>query len=142
MLDLWMTDKCVIGNTKRVGIIWRKCHLKREILVEKANIMTWKLQYLKEVQAYWYNRHLMLYTHKTLTDSSLTFHKCWQEFEVMGIHTHVNSGNRLIILHIGELVDFFLHANFIYKAGFEAGYYHWQTNATNLREVGSQETYY
>jgi len=50
----------------------------------------------------------------------------------MSILTHVNLGNRLIMLHVGELVDFFLHAHHIYKAGLEAGDYHGQMNATNF----------
>ena len=48
----------------------------------------------------------MFYTHKTWTDSNLTFRKCWQEGEVMGIHTYVNSGNRLIMLYVGEIGGF------------------------------------
>jgi hypothetical protein len=32
--------KCVIRSTKSVGIIWRKCHLKRKNLVERADIVT------------------------------------------------------------------------------------------------------
>jgi hypothetical protein len=40
--------------------------------------------------------HLMFYTNNILKDSNLTFHKCWQEGEVMGIYTHVNLENRLI----------------------------------------------
>ena len=94
-------DKCVTRNTKSVGIMWRKCQLKRKILVGKADIVTWRSRYLKEVQEYGDNGHLMFYTHKTWTDSNLTFHKFWQECEFIGIHTHVNSGNRLIMLHVG-----------------------------------------
>ncbi len=74
--------------------------MKREILVKRADIVTWRSRYLKEVQEYWDNGHLMFYKHKTWTDSNLTFHKCWQEGEVMGIHTHVNLGNKLIMLHL------------------------------------------
>jgi len=94
-------DNCVTRNTKGVGIMWRKCQLKRKILVGKADIVTWRSRYLKEVQEYGDNGHLMFYTHKTWTDSNLTFHKFWQECEFIGIHTHVNSGNRLIMLHVG-----------------------------------------
>ena len=68
-------DKCYIINTKSVGIIWRKCHLKRKILVERADIVTWKSRYLKEVQECWDNGQLMFYMHKTWTDSNLTFRK-------------------------------------------------------------------
>jgi len=80
--------------------------LKREILVERADIMTWRSQYLEEVQGYRDNRHLMLYIHKTLTDSNLTLCKCLQEFEIVGIHTNVNLGYRLIMLHVGRIGGF------------------------------------
>ena len=106
MLCLWMADNRVIWNTKSVGIMWRKYQLKREILVGRADIVTWRSRYLKEVQEYGNNGHLMLYMHKTWTDNNLTFCKCWQEGEVIGIHTHVNLGNRLIMLHGGGIGGF------------------------------------
>jgi hypothetical protein len=99
-------DKCVIRNTKTVGIVWRKCQLKRKILVERADIVTWRSRYLKEVQEYQDNAHLMCYTHKTWTDRNLTFRKYWKEDEVVDIHTHVNSRNRLTMLHVGEIGEF------------------------------------
>jgi len=86
--------------------MWRKCQLKRKILVETADIVTWRSRYLKEVQEYWDNGHLMFYMHKTWIDSNLTFRKCWQEGEVMGIYTNVNSGNRLIMLLVGGIGEF------------------------------------
>ena len=81
----------------------------------------------------------MFYMHKTWTDSNLTFRKCWQEGEVMGIHTHVNMGNRLIMLHVGELVNFFLCAHLIYKTGLEAGDYHGQMNSIDFEKWGSKK---
>jgi len=44
--------------------------------------------------------------HKTQTDNNLTFRTCWQEGEIMGIHTLVNLGNRLIMLHVGGIGGF------------------------------------
>ena len=64
--------------------------MKRKILVEQ-DIVTWGSRYLKEVQEYRDDGHLMFYVYKTWTDSNLTFCKCWQEGEAMGIHTYVNS---------------------------------------------------
>ena len=81
----------------------------------------------------------MFYTHKTRTDSNVTICECWQEGEVIGIHTHVNLGNRLIMLHVGKLLDFFLCAHLIYKAGLEAGHYHGQMNATNFENFGAKK---
>jgi len=99
-------DNRIIRNTKNIGIMWRICQLKRKILVRRAGIITWRSRYLKEVQEYWDNGHLIFYTHKTWIDSNLTFHKCWQECEVIGIHTHVTSGNRLIMLLVGGIGGF------------------------------------
>ena len=109
--------------------------MKRKILVGGADIVTRRSRYLKEVQENWDNGHLIFYMRKTWTDSSLTFCKCWQEGEVISIHTHVNLGNRLIMLHVGELVDFFLHAHLIYKAQSKAG----QMNAKNFVKWGAKE---
>ena len=124
-------DNCVIRNTKGVGIMWRKCQFKRKILVGRVGIVIWRSRYLVEVQAYGDNGHLMFYTHKTWTDSNLTFCKCWWECEVIGIHTHVNWGNRLIMLHIGGIGGFL--ALCIYKARWKAIDYHGQMNATNFK---------
>ena len=80
--------------------------VEEKILVQTADIVTWRSRYLKKGQDYRDNGHLMFYTHNTLTDSNLTFRKCWQEGVVMGIHTHVNLGNRLIMLHVGGIGGF------------------------------------
>ena len=94
--------------------------MKREILIERAHIVTWRLGYLKEVQKYQDNGPLVFYTHKTWTDSNLMFSKCWQEDEVMVIPTqklkklenhlkiltHVNLGNRFIMVHVGGVGGF------------------------------------
>jgi hypothetical protein len=80
-------DNCVVRITKRFGIMWRKCQLKRKILVGRVDIVTWRSRYLKEIQEYQDNGHLMFYTHKIWTDSNLIFRECWQEGEVIGLHT-------------------------------------------------------
>jgi hypothetical protein len=119
-------DNCVIRNTKNVGIMWKLRQLKREILVERADIVTWRSRYLKEVQECRDTGHLMFYTHKTWTDSNLTFHSCWQEVEVIDIHTHVNLGNRLMMLHVGGI------------GGCYAGDCQGQMNAANYEKWGAK----
>jgi len=81
----------------------------------------------------------MFYTHKTWADSNLPICECWREGEVMGIHTHVNSWNRLIMLHVGELLDFFLHAHHIYKAGLQAWDFRGQMTATDFEKWGAEK---
>ena len=75
--------------------------MKRKILVGGADIVTRRSRYLKEVQDYRENGHLIFYTHQTWTDSNLTYCRCWQEGEVTDNHTHVNSEYRLMMLHVG-----------------------------------------
>ena len=60
----------------------------------------------------------------------------------MGICTHVNSANRHIMVHVGELVDFFICAHLIYKAGLEAGDYHGQMSATYFEKWGAKKPTY
>ena len=72
----------------------------------RADIVTWRSRYLKGVQEYQDNEYLIFYMHKTWTDSNLTFCNCWQEGEAIGIHTLVNSGSSLILLHVGEIGGF------------------------------------
>jgi len=57
-------------------------------MVGTADIVTLRSRYLKEVQEYRNKAHLMFYMHTIWTDSNLTFRKCWQEGEVIGIHAH------------------------------------------------------
>jgi len=47
-----MTLINVLSETQSVGIMWRKCQLKRKILVDRADIVTWRSRYLKEAQNY------------------------------------------------------------------------------------------
>ena len=82
----------------------------------------------------------MFFTHKTWTDSNLIFCKCWQEGEVMGIHAHLASGNRLIMLHVGGIGGCIP----LYTSHVQGSTWSWRLPWTNecdkFREVGSQET--
>jgi hypothetical protein len=89
-------DKCVIRNLKSVGIIWRKCQLKRKILVERADIVTWRSRYLKEIQECQDNGHLMFYMHQTWTDSNLTLSVCAEY--IYSTASHANRPDGVLIL--------------------------------------------
>jgi hypothetical protein len=54
-------DKCAVRNIKSIGIIWRKCQLKRKVVVERTDIVTWRSRYLREVQECRDNGHLIFY---------------------------------------------------------------------------------
>ena len=81
----------------------------------------------------------MFYTYKTWTDSNLTFCKCWQEGEVMGIHTYVNSGNRLVMLHVGEIGGFLPLCTSHLQGCTWSRRLPWTNECNKFRLLGSQE---
>lgn len=50
----------------------------------------------------------------------------------MCVQTNVNTANRLITLHVGEISGFLPNVKLIYRAGSATGDYHGQMNATNF----------
>jgi len=113
--------------------------LKRKILLGRADIVTWRSRYLKEVWENWDNGHLMFYMHKTWTDSNLTFRKCWQEGEVVGIHTHELRKQAYNVACGGNWwISSSVHISFTkLEAKQETP---WTNECKKFREVGSQET--
>jgi transposase len=81
---------------KRMGFKWRKCQSKCKFLIERADIVAWRSKYLVKMKQYQEEGRPILYVDEPWVDSNLTFRKCWQSDDVMGIQTNVNSGNRLI----------------------------------------------
>jgi hypothetical protein len=116
---------------KSLGFKWRKCQLKRKILIERADTVDWRSRNLVKIKEYQDKGHPIFYIDKSWVDSNLTFHKCWQNEQVMDVQANVNSGSRLIMLHVGGNNGFLPNAALIYKAGSATGDYHGQMNAVN-----------
>jgi hypothetical protein len=87
-----------------------------------------------KIKEYCDKGHPIFYTDKSWVDSSLTFRKCWQNEEVMSVQADVNSGNRLIVLHVAGINGFLPNAALIYEAGSAMGDYHGQMNAANFEK--------
>jgi hypothetical protein len=75
-----------------------------------------------------------LYLDEIWVDANLTFRKCRQSKEVVGITTNVNAFNRLIFVHLGGSGDFVEGCELVYKAGRETGDYHGQMNSDNFEK--------
>jgi transposase len=75
-----------------------------------------------------------LYLDETWVDANLTFRKCWQNKEVVGITTNVNASNRLTVVHLGGSCGFFEGCELVCKAGKATGDYHGQINSDNLEK--------
>jgi transposase len=67
-------------------------------------------------------------------DANLTFRKCWQNKEVVGITTNVNASKRLIVVHLGGSGGFVEGCELVYKAGKATGDYHGQMNSDNCEK--------
>jgi hypothetical protein len=67
----------------------------------------WRSRYLVKIKEHRDKGCPIFYTDESWVHSNLTFHKCWQNEEVMGIQANVNSVNRLIMLHAGGINWFF-----------------------------------
>jgi hypothetical protein len=76
----------------------------------------------------------VFYIDESWVDSNLTFRKFLQKEEVMGVQTNVNSGNRLIMLHVGGINGFLPNAALIYKAGSVTGDYNGQMYVENFEK--------
>jgi hypothetical protein len=119
---------------KSLGYKWRKCQSKRKILVERADVVDWRSRYLVKIKEYRNKGLPIFYTGESWVNTNLTFRKCWQNKEVMGVQTNVNSGNRLTTLHMGGINGFLPNAELIYRAGSATGYYHVQMKVAGFEK--------
>ena len=70
-------------------------------MVERADIFSRRLKFLKETKKYWDNGRWMSYTDEIWIDSKLAFRRFWKNDDVIDIHINANSGNRPIMLYVG-----------------------------------------
>jgi hypothetical protein len=65
--------------------------------------VNWRCAYLQKIRKFRETAKPVLYLDETWVDANLTFRKCWQNKEVVGITTNVNvnASNRLIAVHLG-----------------------------------------
>jgi hypothetical protein len=124
---------------KSLGFKWRKCQSKREILIDRADIVVWRSSYLVKIKEYREKGHPIFCIDESWVDSNPTFRKFWQNEEVLGVQTNVNSGHRLIMLHVEEINGFLPNAALIYKAGSATGVYHGQMNAANFEKLAVEK---
>src|SRR5258705_586897 len=119
---------------KEMGFRFKKCQNNRNILIERADIVLWRTKYLRAMKRLreTYGQDNIVYVDETWVDSNLTFGKCWQDGTTAGAKAHVNSSNRLIVVHAGSSAGFIKGAGLIYKAGTSSGDYHGQMNAVNF----------
>ncbi|XP_054283210.1 uncharacterized protein LOC129000275 [Macrosteles quadrilineatus] len=119
---------------KEMGFRWKKCKSRRKVLIERNDIVNWRCKYLREIKKFRENGRKIFYLDETWVDGNLTFKKCWQNDEIDGVLSDMNSSNRLIIVDIGSEDGFLTGGRLIYKANSTTGDYHGQMNANNFEK--------
>jgi hypothetical protein len=117
-----------------MGFKWKRCGSRRKILIERENIVNWTCAYLQKIRKFRETGKPILYLDETWVDVNLTFSKCWQNKEVVGITTNVNVSKRLFFVHLGESGGFVEGCELVYKAGKATGDYHRQMNCDNFEK--------
>jgi hypothetical protein len=85
--------------------------------------VNWRCAYLQQIKLREMGKPI-LYLDETWVDANLTFRKCWQNKEVVGITTNVNASNRLIVVHLGGSGGFVEGCELLYRVGKATGDYH------------------
>ncbi|XP_076280280.1 uncharacterized protein LOC143209032 [Lasioglossum baleicum] len=117
-----------------MGFRWRRCNNVRRVLIEKPNIVAWRGKYLKAIQYHRREGRNIIYIDETWVDNTLSFGKCWQSEQEMGILQNQSSSHRLIIVHAGGKNGFITDASLIFKSRTTTGDYHGQMNSTNFEK--------
>lgn len=119
---------------KDMGFVWKKCQSKRLVLIERADIVSWRCKYLTAVTRLRSEGREVFYLDESWVDSNLTFEKCWQKKnDVKGL-VKGNASKRLIIVHIGSKNGFLEGGLLLYKAGTTTGDYHGEMNSINFEK--------
>ncbi|XP_043262779.1 uncharacterized protein LOC122403884 [Colletes gigas] len=119
---------------KSMGYTWKKSVNIRKILIEKPNIVAWRGKYLKAINQYRKANRNIIYIDETWADNTLSFGKCWQSEETLGIVKNMSSSHRYIIVHAGGKSGFVNNALLMFKANSTSGDYHGQMNAINFEK--------
>ncbi|XP_046145849.1 uncharacterized protein LOC123989194 [Osmia bicornis bicornis] len=122
-----------------MGYRWKKSTNLRKILVEKSNIVAWRDKYLRAIDSYRRQGKNVIYLDETWVDNTLSFSKCWQSNEEIGVLKNNSSSHRYIIVHAGGEGEFVKGAALIFKARSTTGDYHGQMNALNFEKWVSEK---
>lgn len=115
-----------------MGFRFRQCANKRVALIEKTEIVFWRVRYLRSIRKFREEGRPIFFLDETWADSNLTHRRCWQNEDVRGVLTSTSGSHRFIITHIGSKDGFLPECSLVFKAGQTSGDYHGQMNAENF----------
>lgn len=117
---------------KKLGFQWTRCQSNRRLLIERSDIVAWRIRYLSDINKYRRECKNIVYIDETYVQASHSVSSCWQSPEEVGITTKIGKGNRLIIVHGGGEAGFVNNALLIFKSSSTSGDYHSSMNFNNF----------
>jgi hypothetical protein len=129
-------DKCVIRNAIQDFCVQEKKSFNHpETVKEKyiflgADTFEWRSKYHVKMKQYQEEGRPILYVNESWVDSNLMLRNCWQGNH--GYQANVNSGSRLIMLHVACRNGFVPNTELVYKAGSATGDYCGQMSSADF----------
>ena len=80
---------------------WKKTSDNQKFIVERHDIRSLRVKYLRAIRAYREEGRLFVYTDETYIHSSHTSY-VWDDLSGAGLKAPVSKGQRLIIVHTGN----------------------------------------
>ena len=112
---------------KEMGFKWKKCKPNRKILMERTDIVSWRVSYLQKIKKYRENSRPIVYMDKTFVPTSHHVPKSWQ-CDNIALKVPIGKGKRYIIVHAGTKDGFISNAHDVSKGKNSSSDYHTDMN--------------
>ena len=117
---------------KSLGFRWKKMRDNRRLLIEKREIRSARVAFLRSIKKYRQEGRTIVYTDETYIHSSHTMTSAWTDDSAYGYMAPTSKGQRLIIVHAGTEKGFIPGAQLIFKSNQSTGDYHREMNDDNF----------
>ncbi|XP_046960672.1 uncharacterized protein LOC124530527 [Vanessa cardui] len=125
---------------KEMGFYFKKCRSKRNVLMERPDIVAWRYRFLEVMrQNRIGNQCPVVYLDETYIHATYCAGKCWQSEKEQGALSSDSKGPRWIIVHAGGAMGFIPNAQLIFRSQSQAADYHDDMNQTNFNKWLSEK---
>lgn len=122
-------------NLKDMGFRWRKTQSNRKLLMERKDIVSKRLQYLRAIKKYREENRTLIFIDETWLHVHHIVPKCWQlegEVVINGVQPPSGTGPRLIVVHAGGENGFVPNALLVFDSKLKSADYHDEMNFDNF----------
>ncbi len=124
-------EKHLRRTLHELGFSWKKTQSNRSILMERADVVNSRVEFLRKIKKLREDGRTIVYTDETFVHSAHTMHRSWQSKDI-SLKVPFSKGQRLIIVHAGTEAGFIKGASLVFKAHSSTGDYHDEMNGTNF----------